>query len=785
MASKFQPYVGPRPFEQKDKYIFFGREREARDLLSLIIAHNVVLVYAQSGAGKSSLLNARLVPMLKENGFEVFPVARVKGMPTGKIKNEDIPNIFVFNTLMSWEEGEKLIDLKKVSQMTLVNFLDERKHPVDDTGQELPRAIIFDQFEELFSLSQDRWKDRAGFFEQIRDALKDPFLRVVFVMREDYIAQLDPYINLLPEKLRTRFRLERLNKESALMAVKEPLKNTGRWFAEGVAEKLVDDLLKISVETNPGETIEVIGEFIEAVQLQVICQNLWQGLPEDVLEINMSHLDVFGNVEKSLSQFYDDSIREAAQISRVDEEPLRKWFEEILITSIGTRGTVYRAPESTGGIPNAAIDILESKHLIRAEIRAGARWYELTHDKFIKPIQSSNKSYRMKGTDSTEKEEASRRANQAITKAEQAWGENNCDEALKYFEEALAIYWSINDSWGIANTYINIGNINYETESYALMIEKCEKALEINPNYAPAYYNWGRALRKLRIYDEAIKKYQKVIEIDPKYINAYNGWGNALSDLKKYDEAIEKYQKAIKIDSKYVDAYNGWGAALLNLEKYDEAIERFQKAIDIDPNYVNAYNGLGNALSNLKKYDEAIEKYQKTIKIDSKYVDAYNGWGVALLNLEKYDEAIEKYQKAIDIDPKYINAYIGWGSALIYLKKYDEAIEKYQKAIEIDSKYVDVYNEWGYVLLKLKKYDEAIEKFQKTLEIDPNYASGWYNKACSLSLANGDIEEISKCLARAIELDSKYIQMAKDDLDFKSVKNQLWFKNLLSNKVEV
>lgn len=394
MASKFHPYVGPRPFELKDKDIFFGRERESRDLLSLVIAHNVVLVYAQSGAGKSSLINARLVPMMIENGFEVLPVTRVKGTPTGKIKNEDISNIFVFNTLMCWAEDEKSINIKNISQMTLVNFLNERKHPVDDTGHKLPRAIIFDQFEEIFSLFQDRWKDRAGFFEQVRDALKDSFLRVVFVMREDYIAQLDPYVNFLPEKLRTRFRLERLNKEASLLAIKEPLINTGRCFEEGVAEKLVDDLLKIRVETNPGETIEVTGEFIEAVQLQVVCQNLWLGLPEKIMKINMHHLEIFGNVEKALFQFYDDALREAAKISRVDEERLRAWFEEILITSMGTRGTDYRAPESTGGIPNAAIDVLDSKHLIRAEIRAGARWYELTHDKFIKPIKRSNERWR-------------------------------------------------------------------------------------------------------------------------------------------------------------------------------------------------------------------------------------------------------------------------------------------------------------------------------------------------------------------------------------------------------
>jgi len=49
------------------------------DLLSLVIAHNLVLVYSQSGAGKTSLINAGLIPLLEGNQFEIFPVARVKG----------------------------------------------------------------------------------------------------------------------------------------------------------------------------------------------------------------------------------------------------------------------------------------------------------------------------------------------------------------------------------------------------------------------------------------------------------------------------------------------------------------------------------------------------------------------------------------------------------------------------------------------------------------------------------------------------------------------------------
>src|ERR1051326_6482845 len=74
-----QPYVGPRPFESADQGLFFGREREADDLLSLVMFHRTVLLYAQSGAGKSSLLNTSVVPGLRDSGFTVLPVARVRG----------------------------------------------------------------------------------------------------------------------------------------------------------------------------------------------------------------------------------------------------------------------------------------------------------------------------------------------------------------------------------------------------------------------------------------------------------------------------------------------------------------------------------------------------------------------------------------------------------------------------------------------------------------------------------------------------------------------------------
>jgi formylglycine-generating enzyme required for sulfatase activity/Tol biopolymer transport system component len=375
-----------------------------------------VLLYAQSGAGKTSLLNAKLIPMLRdEEGLEVLPVARVRGEVPEEVQPEQIENLFVFNTLLDWmESGE---DPTHLVGLSLSAFLQERPRPKDEEGQPTLRVVIFDQFEELFTLYPERWTEREGFFAQVADALsKDSFLRVLFVMREDYLAQLDPYVSLLPERLRNRFRLERLRREAALAAVTGPLVDTERSFASGVAESLVEELLKIRVETRVGETVEVPGEFVEPVQLQVVCRGLWEELPleateitlvgatpldlqafeepsPEVTEITLEHLRRFGDVDQALLTFYERALDSTVQQAKVGERKLREWFERDLITPMGTRGTAYRGAESTGGVPNVAVDVLESQHIIRAERRAGARWYELTHDRFIRPIQRSNEAW--------------------------------------------------------------------------------------------------------------------------------------------------------------------------------------------------------------------------------------------------------------------------------------------------------------------------------------------------------------------------------------------------------
>jgi hypothetical protein len=159
------PYPGPRPFERGEQNLFFGRDREVTDLFSLIIAHREALLYAQSGAGKTSLLNAGAIPLLVQEGFEVLPVARVRGLVPEEVDLKEIVDVYAFNTLMAWlADG---VDPRSLASISVAAFLRGRGHLTDDQGLPLPRVAIFDQFEELFAFYAERWREREGFFLQV------------------------------------------------------------------------------------------------------------------------------------------------------------------------------------------------------------------------------------------------------------------------------------------------------------------------------------------------------------------------------------------------------------------------------------------------------------------------------------------------------------------------------------------------------------------------------------------------------------------------------------------
>ena len=205
------PYVGPGPFSQADTYRFFGRDREAAELYSLVAAHRSVLLYAQSGAGKTSLLNAGLIPLLEKGGFDVLPAARVSQLTGDRALPDGISNVYILNVALAWAMPNTTDEEDSLLEATLERVLKDRPRKMGANDEPLPRVLVFDQFEELFTAYPERWQERRGFFEQVDEAMSaDPTLRALFAMREDFVAHIDPYEDLLPEEFRTRYRLKAL-----------------------------------------------------------------------------------------------------------------------------------------------------------------------------------------------------------------------------------------------------------------------------------------------------------------------------------------------------------------------------------------------------------------------------------------------------------------------------------------------------------------------------------------------------------------------------------------------
>ena len=87
------PYVGPRAFRYGET--LYGRDREVIELLGLLIAERILLFYSPSGAGKTSLVQAALIPALEKEDFQVQPVIRVSLEPSPGLERLPTTNRYV------------------------------------------------------------------------------------------------------------------------------------------------------------------------------------------------------------------------------------------------------------------------------------------------------------------------------------------------------------------------------------------------------------------------------------------------------------------------------------------------------------------------------------------------------------------------------------------------------------------------------------------------------------------------------------------------------------------
>jgi WD40 repeat protein len=383
------PYVGPRPIADHEHAgeKIWGRDREIAELADVLIANRIVLLYSPSGAGKTSLLRAGVIPSLEQKRFPARPMVRVGAPVPDRLKPLQPVNRYTLSVLLSLEEtrDEKTPD-EELARLTLAEYLGREERPRE--------LLIFDQFEEVLTTDPLDSEGKEAFFVQLGEALAVRSRWAILSMREDLVGPLDRYRKHLPTRLSHTYRLGLLTKTAAIDAVVGPAATCGVTVAKDAAEKLVENLSAVTVDDDDsrtaGATKTAFGEYVEPVQLQVVCRRLWSTW-QDAATVGPDDVGDLASVDDALAAYYAQTVRETAAESKVEEHAIRAWVGRALITSREppTRRQSARSDKETAPVLKA-VKWLRRHYLIRSELRLGQVWYELSHDRLIRPILLDN-----------------------------------------------------------------------------------------------------------------------------------------------------------------------------------------------------------------------------------------------------------------------------------------------------------------------------------------------------------------------------------------------------------
>jgi tRNA A37 threonylcarbamoyladenosine biosynthesis protein TsaE len=385
------PYVGPRPFRIGEKLP--AREREQRELTDLLIAERIVLLHSPSGAGKTSLIQAGVVPLLMEerlgrDSFQAVPL-RVK---TPVPADRTVHNRYVYSVALDLFRG---VDPHELEALTLRKVLDRAKQQWLSGIQ----VLIFDQFEEILTLDPTDRVGQKTFFQELGSVLADGDIWTLLSMREDYIGGLDPFVRYFPDYLQTSYRLDFLESDAAKIAIQRPAQDEGVTFTNEAADRLLRRLTTLQVQ-RPGHGLdEIQAPYVLPFQLQVVCRKLWMSLADKkgdaFASIDVDDIGAYVDIPKALCDYYADTVSEVARTTGAEEPVIREWFEKQLITPQHFRSQTQTGPPvSREAYPGQVLEALHSAYLIRDDTRGGTTWYELSHDSLIEPILESNKMAR-------------------------------------------------------------------------------------------------------------------------------------------------------------------------------------------------------------------------------------------------------------------------------------------------------------------------------------------------------------------------------------------------------
>lgn len=393
-------YPGAKPFETNQAHVFFGRDDDNSRLHRLVRVEPLVVLYAKSGMGKSSLINAGLIPAVYSEGeFEPLSI-RFQAWTEGKA---DAPADITCRAVAPEGSATTFLDTLIPDEPSLWHHLKESQ--IEGRRKFL---LIFDQFEELFTYPEAAVRAfkndlaealYAKIPQRYRDLLErqiengslqlsdnqftllqsPPDVRVVMVIRSDRMSLLNSLTDFLPTVLKNCFELPPLSLEAAERAILEPARSRIADFATPPFDFAPDAVRKITDFLTQNES-----ERVESTQLQIICQSVERKITAAGQLVSASDL---GDLNSVIENYYYDQLAQLGNDSA--QLPARRLIEEGLVFEEEERrlslyeGQIFK----TYGISPEALSQLVNAHLLRAEPSLhGGYTYELSHDTLVAPV---------------------------------------------------------------------------------------------------------------------------------------------------------------------------------------------------------------------------------------------------------------------------------------------------------------------------------------------------------------------------------------------------------------
>jgi energy-coupling factor transporter ATP-binding protein EcfA2 len=243
---RFNPFPGLRPFGADEDYLFFGREQEIAQLLTLLRENRFLGVVGTSGSGKSSLVRAGLLPELLGGGMSGTGSAwealtmRPAGAPL-----LNLAKAFCEAGLYDAEEPDALPQLQATLNRSRSGLVEAARQ--SDLESDTQLVVLVDQFEEIFRMEERGASglDEARAFVRLlieASEQQEVPIYIVLTMRSDYIGDCAKFTGLAEAINRGEYLIPKFSRDQLQAAIEGPVKVGGGAIAFRLVQRLLNDV---------------------------------------------------------------------------------------------------------------------------------------------------------------------------------------------------------------------------------------------------------------------------------------------------------------------------------------------------------------------------------------------------------------------------------------------------------------------------------------------------------------------------------------------------------------